>query len=47
MAKFEFQAKDIRGQTISGAVDADSESQVRIMLRAQKLNPVKLVDLWA
>ena len=45
MGKFEFQAKDLKGQTIAGEMDADNESQVRIMLRAQKLNPTKVSSL--
>ena len=45
MGKFGFQAKDISGQTIAGEMDADSESQVRVMLRAQKLSPMKIVSL--
>lgn len=44
MAKFSFQAKDIQGKTIAGEIDADNESQVRVMLRAQKLNPIKVVN---
>ena len=42
MAKFQFQAKDLNGQNISGEIDADDETQVR---RAQKLNPVRVQSL--
>lgn len=44
MAKYTFQAKDLHGKTIAGEMDADNESQVRVMLRAQKLNPTKVAN---
>ena len=47
MAKYTFQAKDLQGKTIAGEMDADNESQVRVMLRAQKLNPTKVSNFNA
>lgn len=45
MAKYTFKAKDIQGQLIAGEIDADNESQVRVMLRAQKLDPTSVTSL--
>ncbi|MDX9730392.1 MAG: type II secretion system F family protein [Bdellovibrionales bacterium] len=42
MSKFTFEAKDVRGRMFKGELEAASESEARIKLRAQKLMPVRV-----
>jgi type IV pilus assembly protein PilC len=43
MAKFEFEAKGPSGKEIRGEIEAGSEAEARIKLRAQRLIPLKVV----
>ncbi|MCB0421555.1 MAG: type II secretion system F family protein [Bdellovibrionales bacterium] len=42
MAIFEFHAKDATGKYVTGEVEAESESEARVKIRAQRLIPVKI-----
>ncbi|CAN5426084.1 type II secretion system F family protein [soil metagenome] len=44
MAKFSFEARDGRGRVFKGELEAPSEGEARIKLRAQKLMPMKLAQ---
>lgn len=43
MPSFEFQAKTMEGKFVKGDLDAGSDAEARVMLRAQKLIPLKVV----
>lgn len=43
MAKFQYQAKNAAGQMVQGEIEAGSQQEAIIRLRAQQLLPVKLV----
>lgn len=47
MAAFLFQAKTADGKYVKGEVDAASESEARVKIRAQKLVPLKVVSKGA
>lgn len=42
MPRYSFEARDTRGRVFKGELEAPSESEARIKLRAQKLMPMKL-----
>ncbi len=44
MAKFQYQAKNVSGQMVQGEIDAGSQQEAIIRLRAQQLLPVRLVQ---
>lgn len=44
MGAFLFQAKTAEGKLVKGEVDASSESEARVKIRAQKLVPLKVVS---
>ena len=44
MAKFRYEAKGINGQGMRGEVDAASEAEARVKLRAQRLIPLRIVS---
>lgn len=43
MARFSYQAKNAQGQMVSGEVEANSEGEARVKLRAQNMQVAKLV----
>ena len=43
MGAFRFEAKDSRGKILTGEVEANSESEARIKVRAQQLIPLKVI----
>jgi type IV pilus assembly protein PilC len=43
MAKFSFEAKGVGGKDFQGEIEASSEAEARVKLRAQRLVPVKVV----
>jgi type IV pilus assembly protein PilC len=43
MATFNFQAKTMEGKFVKGEVEAGSETEARVKIRAQKLMPLKVV----
>lgn len=43
MAKFQYQAKNSAGQTVQGEIEANSQQEAIIRLRAQQLLPTRLV----
>ena len=42
MPTFIFQARGENGQSVKGEIDASTEMEARVRLRAQKLNPIKI-----
>lgn len=44
MASFSYQARAFNGQIQSGTIEAESEAEARIKLRAKKMVPVKIVS---
>lgn len=44
MAKFQYQAKNVSGQMVQGEIDAGSQQEAIIRLRAQQLLPVRLIQ---
>jgi type IV pilus assembly protein PilC len=42
--RFQFEARDTRGRVFKGELDAPSENEARVRLRAQKLMPMKVVQ---
>ncbi len=44
MPRFQFEARDTRGRVFKGELDAPSENEARVRLRAQKLMPMKVVQ---
>lgn len=44
MPRFTFEARDTRGRVFKGELEAPTESEARIKLRAQKLMPMKLAQ---
>lgn len=45
MAKFQYQAKNASGQLVQGDIEAASQQEAIIRLRAQKLIPIRVVQL--
>lgn len=43
MAKFAFEARDIRGRVLRGEIDATNEGEARVRLRAQRMVPLKVL----
>lgn len=44
MAAFSFEAKTLAGRTVRGEIQATSESEARVKIRAQKLIPLKVAE---
>ena len=44
MAKYMFEAKAPNGKEFRGEIEAASEAEVRVKLRAQRLMPLKIVS---
>ncbi|MCJ8276840.1 MAG: hypothetical protein HRT44_02935 [Bdellovibrionales bacterium] len=42
MPTYSYQAKSFQGKVINGTIDADSEAEARVKIRAKKLIPVKV-----
>ncbi|MGZ3768057.1 MAG: type II secretion system F family protein [Bdellovibrio sp.] len=47
MAKFRYQAKNAQGQLVQGEIDANSQQEAIVRLRAQQLLPVRLAPAGA
>ena len=44
MASWSFQAKSFNGKVINGTIDAESEAEARVKIRAKKLIPIRVVS---
>ena len=44
MPKFFYQAKNAAGQTVQGSIESPNETEAKIRLRAQNLNPIKVAQ---
>ncbi len=44
MPRYQFEARDTRGRVFKGELDAPTESEARVRLRAQKLMPMKVAQ---
>jgi type IV pilus assembly protein PilC len=47
MAKFKFEAKAANGKELRGEIEASTEAEARVKLRAQRMVPIRVVPLQA